>query len=206
MAELEHYLAAFGPVAILFGAAFEGQTAVIAGGVIARQQLISPFTAMAAAALGSGILDQVLFILGRSFRHTGFVQRVAAKSAFAKALRLIERYPTGFILSFRFLYGLRAAGPVAMGVTQVSTLLFATLNALGAVIWAGVFVGLGFVFGPAVMSVLGAFMAHMAPFAIGAGVVVVAGGLIFWRWRVWVTSQGREAPKSAELPAADVGH
>jgi membrane protein DedA with SNARE-associated domain len=193
MTGFEHYLAAFGPSAILLGAAFEGQTAVIAGGVLAREQLISPFSALAFAALGSGILDQVLFILGRSFRHTAFVRRVAAKSAFAKALGLIERYPSGFILSFRFLYGLRAAGPVAMGVTQVPTLLFATLNALGAVIWSGVFVGLGYVFGPAVMSVLGGFMAHAAPIAIGAAVLAIAGGLVFWRWRVWITSQDRVA-------------
>lgn len=196
MAEFEHYLATFGPLAILLGAAFEGQTAVIAGGVMARQGLISPYVAVAAAALGSGILDQVLFILGRSFRDTGFVRRVAAKTAFAKALGLIERYPTGFILVFRFLYGLRAAGPVAVGVTQVSTARFAILNAIGALIWAGVFVGLGVLFGPAVMSVLGGLMAHAAPIAIGAAVVVVLGGLIIWRWRVWAAE--RVAPSQAD--------
>jgi membrane protein DedA with SNARE-associated domain len=196
MADLEHYLAAYGPIAILLGAAFEGQTAVIAGGVIARQGLISPFVAVAAAALGSGILDQVLFILGRSFRDTGFVRRVAAKTAFAKALGLIERYPTGFILTFRFLYGLRAAGPVAVGVTQVGTFRFAVLNAIGAVIWAGVFVGLGVIFGPAVMSVLGGVMAHAAPVAIGAAGVVVVGGLAIWRWRVWAAE--RVSPRAAD--------
>ena len=192
MADLQHYLAAYGPIAILLGAAFEGQTAVIAGGVIARQGLMSPFVAVAAAALGSGILDQVLFILGRSFRDTRFVRRVAAKPAFAKALGLIERYPTGFILGFRFLYGLRAAGPVAVGVTNVSTLRFAALNALGAVIWAGVFVGLGVIFGPAVMVLHGRVMAHAAPMAIGALVLAVLAGLIFWRWRVWVAQRVSE--------------
>ena len=70
------------------------------------------------------------------------------------ALGLIERYPIGFILSFRFLYGLRAAGPVAVGVTRIPTTLFALLNALGALIWAAVFVGVGYVFGPAVMTLI----------------------------------------------------
>ena len=196
MADFAHYLAAFGPIGILLGAAFEGQTAVIAGGVLARQGLISPYLAVAAAALGSGILDQVLFILGRSFRDTGFVRRVAQKTAFAKALGLIERHPTGFILVFRFLYGLRAAGPVAVGVTQVGTIRFAVLNALGAVIWAGFFVGLGVVFGPAVMGLLSRMMPHAAPIAIGAVMVIVAAGLIFWRWRVWAAE--RVAPGGAE--------
>lgn len=196
MAELAHYLATFGPIAILLGAAFEGQTAVIFGGVMARQGMISPLIAVGAAAMGSGILDQVLFILGRSFRDTGFVRRVAAKTAFAKALELIERYPTGFILVFRFLYGLRAAGPVAVGVTQVGHVRFAVLNAIGALIWAAFFVGLGLIFGPAVVGVLNALMAHAAPFAIGAAVVAIAAGLIFWRWRVWAAE--RVAPSGAE--------
>lgn len=196
MVDLEHYLAAYGPIGILLGAAFEGQTAVVAGGVIARQGLISPLVAVGAAALGSGILDQVLFILGRSFRDTKFVRRVAAKSAFSKALGLIERYPVGFILIFRFLYGLRAAGPVAVGVTHVGTVRFAVLNAIGALIWAGVSVGLGYLFGPTVMTVLGALAAHAAPALLAAVVAVVVGGLIVWRWRVWAAE--RVSPRAAD--------
>jgi membrane protein DedA with SNARE-associated domain len=187
MANLEHYLATLGPIAILLGGAFEGQTAVIAGGVMARQQVISPAMAVGMAALGSGLLDYALFVLGRSFRHTGFVRRVSAKPAFAKCLGLIERYPVGFILSFRFLYGLRAAGPVAVGVSQVTSTLFGVLNAVGAAIWAGVFVGLGYAFGPAVMTLLGAMVAHAAPIVIGLGIAAAVAGLGFWRWRVWVS-------------------
>ncbi|WP_293903833.1 DedA family protein [Phenylobacterium sp.] len=196
MDQLAHFLAALGPPAILAGAAFEGQTAVIAGGVLARQGMLSPFVAVAAAAMGSGVLDQVLFILGRSFRDSRFVQRVSAKVAFAKALNMIERHPTLFILSFRFLYGLRAAGPVAVGVTHISTTRFAVLNALGAVIWAAAFVGLGYAFGPAVMLVFNGLMAHAAPIAIGAGLVAVIAGLIIWRWRVWAAE--RVSPDAAE--------
>jgi membrane protein DedA with SNARE-associated domain len=170
----------------LLGAAFEGQTAVIAGGVLARQHLISPVAATLAAALGSGLLDYGLFVLGRSFRQTRFVTRVAAKPAFAKALGLIERFPSGFILSFRFLYGLRAAGPVAVGVTQVGAVQFAILNAIGALIWGGVFVGLGYAFGPAVMSLIAGVAAHLAPIGIGLAVAAVVIGLGVWRWRVWV--------------------
>lgn len=193
MFDLQQHMAAFGPLAILLGAAFEGQTVVIGGGVMARQHLISPAMAVGAAALGSGVIDYLLFILGRSFRHTRFVRKAAARPAFDRALVLIERYPTGFILSFRFLYGLRAAGPVAMGVSKVSHGHFAVLNAVAAGVWAGVFVALGYAFGPAVMTLLASVMDHAAPIAIVAAVVAVAAGLAFWRWRVW-TAQARPAP------------
>ena len=194
MDQLSHYFSAFGPFVILAGAAVEGQTAVISGGVIARNGVISPLLAVLAAALGSGVLDYVLFVLGRSFRDSGFVRRVSRKPAFAKALGLIERYPIAFVLSFRFLYGLRAAGPVAVGVTQIPTLLFALLNALGALIWASVFVGLGYMFGPAVMTVINAVMAHLAPVAIGGAAVAVVAGLLIWRWRVWAAERSPSPP------------
>jgi membrane protein DedA with SNARE-associated domain len=193
MTDFAQHLAALGPFAIALGAAFEGQTAVIAGGVMAREQILSPAVVVLAAALGSGIVDYLLFVLGRSFRHTGWVKKVAAKPAFDKALLLIERYPAGFILSFRFLYGLRAAGPVAVGVSQVSTGKFAILNAVAAGIWAGAFVALGYAFGPAVMALLGGLFAHAAPIAAGATVIAVVAALAFWRWRVWV-AQERTAP------------
>lgn len=192
MIDLQHHLAALGPPAILLGAAFEGQTVVIAGGVLARQHLISLFMAVGAAALGSAILDHLLFVLGRSFRDTAFVRKAAAKPAFDKAIKLIERYPSVFILSFRFLYGLRAAGPVAVGVCAVSHSRFAVLNVVGALIWAGVFVALGYMFGPAVMSLLGALMTHAAPIAVGLGIAALL-ALIVWRWRVW-TGQERTSP------------
>lgn len=183
MVQIEHYLSAFGPLAILLGAAFEGQTAVIAGGVLARQHLISPVLAVLAAALGSGILDYVLFVLGRSFRGSRFVRRAVQKPAFARAVGLIERFPSGFILGFRFMYGLRAAGPVAVGVSQVSSTRFALLNALAAALWAGAFVALGYIFGPAVMAFLQAAFAHAAPIVAGLAATALIIGVAVWRWR-----------------------
>lgn len=193
MTDFAQHLAALGPIAIALGAAFEGQTAVIAGGVLARQQILSPVVVILAAALGSGIVDYLLFVLGRSFRHTSWVQKVSAKPAFDKALGLIERYPAGFILSFRFLFGLRAAGPVAVGVSTVSTQKFAILNAIAAGIWAGTFVALGYAFGPVVMTILEGLFAHAAPVAVGVIIAAIVVGVAVWRWRV-ATAQERPAP------------
>ncbi|WP_293680267.1 DedA family protein [uncultured Phenylobacterium sp.] len=189
MAELEHYLAAFGPVAILVGAGIEGMTAAIAGGVLARKGLIPVYLVVGAAALGSTLFVQVLHFLGRSSRGIGFVRRMKARSAFGKALALIERHPTVFVLSFRFLFGLRAVAPVAVGMSDLGAVRFAILNAIGAVIWAAVFVAVGYVFGPAVLHALERAMAH-APVAIVAVVVAIAAGLGIWRWRVWKTAAG----------------
>jgi len=193
MQALHESLSAFGPFVILAGAAVEGQTAVIAGGVVARNGLMSPWTALAAAAVGSALIDYLLFMLGRGARHTRFVKRVSDRPGFAKALSLIERYPVGFILGFRFLYGLRAAGPVAVGMTTIAMGWFAVLNALGAALWAGVFVAIGYAFGPTVMRIVGAAMAHLAPLALGAAGIAVVAGLVYWRWRSTATTDAAAA-------------
>ena len=182
---IEELIAAYGPLAILLGAAFEGHTAVVIGGALAHHGTLSMGVVFGAGALGSGVLDHLLFVLGRRFRHTAFVQRFVVKPGFAKSLQLIERYPNGFILSFRFFFGLRAAGPVAVGVSQVSHWRFAILNALGSFIWAGLFAGFGYALGPAAMTVLETFTPHAAPIAlVGLGLLTVA-ALIVWRWRIW---------------------
>ncbi|MEW5687859.1 MAG: VTT domain-containing protein [Pseudomonadota bacterium] len=196
MIDLTQHMAALGPFAIALGAAVEGQTAVVAGGVLAREHILSPAVVVMAAALGSGIIDYLLFVLGRSFRHTRWVKKTTAKPAFGKALELIERHPSGFILSFRFLYGLRAAGPVAVGVSTVSTRKYAILNAIAAGIWAGAFVALGYAFGPAVMRVLEAVFAHAAPVAAGVAVLAVVVGVAIWRWRVTLAHE-RAQPDTA---------
>jgi membrane protein DedA with SNARE-associated domain len=168
----EHY----GPVVVFLGAAFEGNMAVIAGGLLAHQKLVPLWLTGMAATTGSWLIDQALFMAGRRFREHRFVRRIAETRAFAKSLGFIERFPNSFILAFRFLYGLRMAGPVALGVTQVSALRFFVLNFVGAVIWAATFTLAGFFFGEAIEAFFGqvkAFERYVA-WAIGAGIVVFA--------------------------------
>jgi membrane protein DedA with SNARE-associated domain len=183
MPDLTHHLATLGPVAILVGSAVEGQLSAMAGGVMAREHLMSPLVVFAAAALGSTLVDYVLFVLGRSFRESRFVTKASKKKSFAKAVDLIERFPNSFILSFRFIYGLRAAGPVAIGVTRIGHRRFAVLNVVGALIWAAACVGLGYLIGPALMSLMHGAAGTAAPIVAGAAFAAVIGAVLFWRAR-----------------------
>lgn len=171
---IEQAFAEYGPAAIFLGAAFEGNMAVIAGGFLAHQKLLPLWVAFASATAGSWLIDQALFLGGRRFRNNRFVQKTCASPAFAKALGFIERYPTLYILVFRFLYGLRLVSPIALGVTRVSDLKFFLLNILGAVIWAGAFTLGGYFFGTTIEAVFGRFKVaeHYLLAALGIGVAV----------------------------------
>ncbi len=169
---MEEFLRQYGPIGVFLGAAFEGQTAVIVGGLLARQHILALWVVLACAAAGSGLIDHLLFVAGRRFRSHRWVRRATEQAAFARALGFIERFPVSYILTFRFIFGLRLASPVAIGVSQVPALRFAILNIVGAVIWAGAFAGAGFIFGEALHNLLG--HGHHA----GRWTLIAAGALI----------------------------
>ena len=178
---MEEFLAQYGPIGVFLGAAFEGQTAVIVGGILARQQILPFAVVFLSATAGSGILDHLLFVAGRRFRSHRYVARATEQVAFARALQFIERFPISYTLIFRFIFGLRLASPVAIGVSKVPTWQFTVLNIMGAMIWAGAFSGVGFLFGDAVHRILGGH--HAGKWTLIAAGCVVLVVLIVWAVR-----------------------
>ena len=71
-----------------------------------------------------------------------------------KAKHLLERHATLFILSFRFIYGLRNLGAVAVALSDVPTRRFVVLNAIAALLWSVLVIGAGYIFGEAAASLL----------------------------------------------------
>ncbi len=179
---MEEFLRQYGPIGVFLGAAFEGQTAVIIGGLLARQHLLAYWVVLASATAGSGVIDHLLFVAGRRFRSHRWVRRATEQAAFARALRFIERFPRSYTLIFRFIFGLRLASPVAIGVSQVPTWQFTVLNALGALIWAATFSGAGFIFGEAVHTILG-HGHHAGQWTLAAAGALVVAVLLIWAVR-----------------------
>ena len=97
----------------------------------------------------------------------------------ARVQDLIERHNVWLILGVRFMYGLRVAGPVLIGMARVSHLRFAILNALGAVLWAVVVAGVGYLFGEAVETML----PHMRRYEVFVLVGIAVAGALFWLFR-----------------------
>jgi membrane protein DedA with SNARE-associated domain len=132
----------------------EGETIVIIAGIAARDgNLLLPLVILCAFC-GSILSDQLMFFLGR-FKGAAFVARRPAWQLRAqKVYRLLERYQTGLILGFRFLYGVRNITPFALGMSEVTTRRFVGLNILGAALWAVSFAWGGYLFGAAIETVI----------------------------------------------------
>src|SRR5262245_53623254 len=114
----------------------EGETIVLFAGFAAAQGLLDPFLLVAAAWLGSFAGDQAYFWIGRHFGTMTMGRFPRWRDGVEAALRWLERYNTGFILSFRFIYGVRNLSSFAMGMSAIRWQRFLTLNFLAAGLWA----------------------------------------------------------------------
>jgi membrane protein DedA with SNARE-associated domain len=126
---------------------FEGETFVLFGGAAAAQGVLDPLILFLAVTIGSFCGDQCWFQLGRRFgpillrRFARWRLRVVAPLAW------LERYDAWFILSFRFIYGIRNVSSFAIGLSAVTWRRFTALNLIGSALWAASFVAIGYFFG-----------------------------------------------------------
>lgn len=194
---MEHFLASYGVIGVFIGSAFEGQTAVIVGGLLAKQHLLALWSVVLSATAGSGLIDQLLFVAGRRFRDHRLVLRATEQAAFAKALSFIERYPISYILAFRFLFGLRLVSPIAIGVSQVPTWRFVVLNLVAAVLWAVVFTAVGYGAAGALHRLFHGHHAGRMTLAVAGGLIVGVVALAVLRW--W--RRRRKARREAQAAA-----
>jgi membrane protein DedA with SNARE-associated domain len=101
-----------------------------------------------------------------------------------EALGWLKRYNTGFILSFRFIYGVRNFASFAMGVSGIDWRRFLLLNFLAAGIWAVSFVGIGMIIGTVFKEAIGIETVARHFTLIVLGVLVFMFGAVFLVHRV----------------------
>jgi membrane protein DedA with SNARE-associated domain len=153
----------------------EGETVVLFAGFAAAQGLLDPFLLLAATGLGSFAGDQSWFWIGRHFGSRLLGRFPRWQVGVESALRWLERYDTGFILSFRFIYGVRNFSSFAMGMSAVRGRRFLALNFLAAALWAASFIAVGYFLGHAFRAVLGDLARSFSLAMLGVFVVISLG-------------------------------
>jgi membrane protein DedA with SNARE-associated domain len=102
---------------------------------------------VAVAALGGFLGDQFYFFLGRRYGLAILDRFPAAKAVAPRVDALVVRYRTLVVPMLRFAYGVRTVGPIVVGAGRMPALEFAALNAVGAIAWAILIGGAGYLFG-----------------------------------------------------------
>ena len=140
-------LAYWGDLAYLIAAVwafFEGETFVLFAAAAGHNNgFINPWLLLISVWLGSFAGDQLWFYLGRRYGAAALHKLPSAEKRLAAAFRILDRYGTAFVLTFRFVYGIRNVSSAACGIAGMSRTRFAVLNFLAAGIWAATFVAAG---------------------------------------------------------------
>ncbi|PWT77182.1 MAG: DedA family protein [Proteobacteria bacterium] len=177
-AQLQEFILDYGYLAVFVGSLLEGETILIMAGFAAHRGYLSLPWVVAIGAAGGFLGDQIFFMAGR-WRGRQILARFPSVALHAARIDdLIDRHSTWLILGVRFMYGLRLAGPVLIGMSKVSHWRFVVLNLIGALIWAGVISGAGYAFGQGVELMLEHVRRYEFPILVG----MLSFGAAVWLW------------------------
>jgi membrane protein DedA with SNARE-associated domain len=189
MTSVSALVAQYGYLMLFAGALAEGESVLIAAGFAAHRGLLQlPWVIVLAAAAGM-LGDQLFFFLGRRHGPQLLARWPRLGQRVQRLQPLLQRHPNMAILGVRFLYGLRTAGPLALGALGVPRWKFALLNLAGALLWAMCFSLLGWHFGQAMQWLLDDLRAAEEGLLIALFVAALTASLC---WRLW--RRRREQP------------
>ncbi len=137
------------------GSVLEGETMLVLAGFAANRGYLSLSAVLAVASLGATLGDQIFFFAGRRYGGA-LLRRFPGLQRRAETVNLLlRRYHGLVIIGVRFLYGMRIAGPVVIGMSRLPAWRFVLFNAIGAVLWALLVGGAGYLFGQTLQWLIG---------------------------------------------------
>ena len=152
---LQQFLQEFGYFALFLGTFFEGETILVLAGFLAFRGYMDLKVVMIVAFLGSYAGDQLWYFLGRKHGRKLLARKPRWQLMGDRALEHIRRHPDIWVLSFRFVYGLRTVMPVAIGLSGYPPGRYLLLNGIGAAIWATALAAAAYHFGAVLEGMLG---------------------------------------------------
>ena len=198
-------------VAVVFVATFAARVGlpvpaapvlVVAGGIAAIAEPLLLFAMVGAALVANVLSDAVWFYTGRVYGYH-FMRllckiSISPDSCVRRSESLITRWGGLSLVAAKFVPGVSVVAPPMAGALGMSSWRFLAFEILAALLWAGVFLALGWLFREQIQAVLDA-LANAGGVATAALVVVVAAMLArrWWRRRAFL--------RTTRMPRATIG-
>ncbi len=151
---LQHLIVRYGLAAVFLGAGLEGDLSMVLGGVVSHRGYFSVPVAIAAAALGAFAADCVWYAVGRlntsRLQNAAFYRKVGPRVE-----AIVRRIGIWQIVAARFVYGTKNATMLFWGLHGLRFHRFVMVDAIGCVLGATFFVGLGYLVGDGAEALLG---------------------------------------------------
>ena len=199
---LDHYgyLAVGGFITLEdFGVPLPGETILIAASVYAGAGKLNVVAVGLIGFVAAVVGDNIGFLIGH-FGGRALVLRygkyvMLTSERYDKAEHFFERYG-GVVVTFaRFVEGLRQANGIVAGTIGMHWLRFIAFNALGAALWVGVWVSVGYLAGGHITTIYNAVTRYSLYVLIALAVVAAA-----WIIRAVIRARRRRAGNQDRQP------
>ena len=168
-----------------FGVPVPGETILIAGAIYAgagRLNIVAlGVVAFVAAVTGDNIGFAIGHFGGRALALRFGKYVFLTEERLDKAERFFDRRGSIVITFARFVEGLRQANGIIAGITGMHWLRFLVFNAIGAALWVGTWVTIGYFAGSNITTIY--HYITLYSYYVLAGLVVLIVGYIVWRHR-----------------------
>jgi membrane-associated protein len=180
MTELLDIVREYGALAyaLLFAyAAFKSGSLPLFAGIAAQAGALDPFIAGLSAFAGGYLGDEARFWASRRYGA-----RITARYRWLgrqvdRAVAMLDRYGHWYIFLYRYPKGMRTVGALPVGMTQITWLRFAALNAASALVWATLLVGSGYLLGGAIADAIEMNFGIVSVSLLAVGLIVIILGL-----------------------------
>jgi membrane protein DedA with SNARE-associated domain len=161
-----------------FGIPVPGETVLIAGAVFAGSGRLNIVAVGVVGFCAAVVGDNIGYAIGR-FGGRALVDRwgkyvFLTPERLDKAEAFFERHGSKIITIARFIEGLRQANGLIAGITEMYWLRFLAFNALGAALWVGAWVSIGYFAGQHITTIYNAITTYSLYVAIAAVVAIAA--------------------------------
>ena len=186
-----------------FGVPAPGETAIIAGATLAGRGHLNVFLVGLVAVLAAITGDSLGYLIGRTggralvLRFGRYVRLTHAR--FERMEGFMRRRGPLVVAVARFIEGLRQLNGVVAGATGMPWPRFVLFNAIGAVLWVGVWTTAGYLAGDH-LKAIEATISRYEVYAIVLGVLLVVG------YAYWHVRRSRRHRAEAAGNAAPNGH
>lgn len=151
---IQTFVENYGYWAVLFGAIIEGESIILIACYFSYIGVLYFPYVVAIAFFGTLFGDQAMYYVGRYFGPNILEKFPKSRAPAGKAFYLLHKWDIWYILSFRFIYGIRIMSPIIIGTSGIPPKRFIPLNFIASLIWTVISCGAGYLAGNAVQKVI----------------------------------------------------
>lgn len=133
---IQQYGQTVGYIILLLGSFIEGESVVLTVSFLAFKGYFNIYLVTLIAFCGTLAADQTMFFVGRAYGPGLLERRPKLKEKSARIFEMLHKHQVVFILTFRFIYGIRNASPLIIGTAGIPVRRFVILNVISAAVWA----------------------------------------------------------------------